>query len=132
MRVHLLFVPEARQRTAAQCCGTEKEMRKTVSVGALLAVALFFVALQSLAQSGGEAVYRAQCARCHGAKGIPSPAMAKAMQLKPATDPTVQSKSEARMIELTKNGVGKMPAYKGKMSDAEIKASVAYFRSLAK
>jgi mono/diheme cytochrome c family protein len=36
------------------------------------------------------------------------------------------------MVELTKNGVGKMPAYKGKLSDAEIKAAVAYFRSFAK
>lgn len=132
MRVHLLFVPEARHGIAAQWSGTEKEMKKTVSVGALLAVALFFVALQSMAQSGSEAVYKAKCASCHGAKGVPSPAMAKAMQLKPATDPAVKSKSEAQMIELTKNGVGKMPAYKGKMSDAEIKASVAYFRSLAK
>ena len=107
-------------------------MRKTVSVGAMLAVAVFSVALASYAQSGGDAVYKTKCASCHGVNGVPSPAMAKAMQVKPVTGPGVKSKSEAQMIELTKNGVGKMPAYKGKMSDAEIKASVAYFRSLAK
>jgi len=98
----------------------------------MLAVAVFSVCLASFAQSGGEAAYKAKCQSCHGAAGVPSPAMAKAMQVKPVTDPAVKSKSEAQMVELTKNGVGKMPAYKGKLSDAEIKAAVAYFRSFAK
>jgi mono/diheme cytochrome c family protein len=118
---------------AAEPSGSaERTMRKTVSVGAMLAVAVFSVCLASFAQSGGEAAYKAKCQSCHGAAGVPSPAMAKAMQVKPVTDPAVKSKSEAQMVELTKNGVGKMPAYKGKLSDAEIKAAVAYFRSFAK
>jgi mono/diheme cytochrome c family protein len=36
------------------------------------------------------------------------------------------------MISVTTNGAGKMPAFKGKLTDAEIKASVAYFRAFAK
>jgi len=86
----------------------------------------------ALAQSGGDAVYKAKCQSCHGATGTPSPAMAKAMNVKPASDPSVKSKSEAAMIELTKKGVGKMPAYAGKLTDGEIKSSVEYFRTLAK
>jgi len=40
--------------------------------------------------------------------------------------------SEAQMISDTANGKGKMAAFKGKLTDAQIKASVDYFRSLAK
>jgi len=36
------------------------------------------------------------------------------------------------MIKFTKKGIGKMPGYAGKLSEAEIKASVVYFRTLIK
>ena len=36
------------------------------------------------------------------------------------------------MIAITTDGKGKMPAYKGKLTDADIKASVDYFRTFAK
>ncbi len=36
------------------------------------------------------------------------------------------------MIKATENGIGKMTAFKGKLSDAEIKDAVEYFRSLIK
>ena len=36
------------------------------------------------------------------------------------------------MIAATTNGMGKMPAFKGKLTDAQIKDSVAYFRTFAK
>lgn len=86
-----------------------------------------------MAQSSGEAVYKAKCQSCHGAQGTPNPGIAKAMGVKPASDPSVKAETEAQMIAFTANGKGsKMPAFKGKITDAEIKASVDYFRSLAK
>jgi mono/diheme cytochrome c family protein len=54
------------------------------------------------------------------------------MGVKPATDPSVKSKTEAQMIAATTDGAGKMPAFKGKLSDAQIKASVDFFRTFAK
>jgi len=36
------------------------------------------------------------------------------------------------MIATTTNGKNKMPAFKGKLSDDEIKTSVEYFRTFAK
>ena len=51
------------------------------------------------------------------------------MGVKPATDPSVKSKTEAQMIAATTNGKGKMPAFKGKLTDAQIKDSVDYFRT---
>jgi cytochrome c6 len=84
------------------------------------------------AQTSGEATYKAKCQSCHGAQGVPNPGIAKMMGVKPATDPSVKSLSEAEMITDTTNGKAKMPAFKGKLTDAEIKASVDYFRAFAK
>jgi cytochrome c6 len=105
-------------------------MSKTIrSLVALSAVVLLGGAV-SFAQAAGEATYKAKCQSCHGAEGTPNPGIAKAMGVKPISD--VKADSEAQMITITTDGKGKMPAYKGKLTDAEIKDSVDYFRSLAK
>jgi len=97
-------------------------------------VALFAAATMTsaVAQAPGADTYKAKCQSCHGAQGMPNPGIAKAMGVKPANDPSVTSISEAQMIADTTNGKGKMPAFKGKLSDAEIRSSVEYFRSLGK
>jgi mono/diheme cytochrome c family protein len=86
----------------------------------------------AFAQSSGADIYKAKCQSCHGAEGTPNPGIAKMMGVKPVSDPSVKSLSEATMIADTTNGKGKMPAFKGKITDAQIKDSVEYFRSLAK
>ena len=99
----------------------------------LASAAVFMLAgAMSFAQSAGEATYKTKCQSCHGAAGIPSPAMAKAMGVKPVTDPAVKSSTAATMIASTKNGMGKMPAFKDKLTDAQITDSVTYFRSFTK
>jgi len=98
-------------------------------------LAAIFAATQgtlAFAQSSGSDIYKAKCQSCHGAEGAPNPGIAKMMGVKPVTDPSVKSLSEATMITDTTNGKGKMPAFKGKITDSQIKASVDYFRSLAK
>jgi cytochrome c6 len=106
-------------------------MSKSIRFLMALAIASSLVGSFSFAQSG-EAVYKAKCQSCHGPAGVPNPAIAKMMGVKPASDPAVKKMSEAEMIKDTENGIGKMQPFKGKISDAEIKASVEYFRSLAK
>lgn len=105
------------------------KFRTGISLIAIMAATTMTTAL---AQSSGADVYKAKCQTCHGAAGIPSAGMAKAMGVKPATDPAVKSATEAKMIAITTNGEGKMPAFKGKLTDAQIKDSVEYFRSFAK
>jgi len=107
-------------------------MRKTVRFAVALAAVVAMSGAVGFAQSSGEATYKAKCQSCHGAEGTPNPGIAKAMGVKPAGDPSVKAMSEAQMIAVTTNGQGKMPAYKGKLTDSEIKASVDYFRTLAK
>ena len=107
-------------------------MSGTIRSLVALAAVVILAAAVGFAQSPGEATYKAKCQSCHGAEGTPNPGIAKAMGVKPASDPSVKSLSEAQMIADTTNGKGKMPAYKGKLTDAEIKTSVDYFRTFAK
>ncbi len=107
-------------------------MSKTIRSLVALAAVVLLAGAVGFAQSSGEATYKAKCQSCHGAEGVPNPGIAKAMGVKPATDPAVKADTEAQMITITTDGKGKMPAYKGKLTDAEIKDSVNYFRTFAK
>ncbi|MGA2205236.1 MAG: cytochrome c [Terracidiphilus sp.] len=107
-------------------------MSKTIQFAVALAAVVLIAGAVGFAQSSGEAIYKAKCQSCHGAEGTPNPGIAKMMGVKPLSDPSVKSLSEAQMIADTTNGKGKMPAFKGKLTDAQIKDSVAYFRTFAK
>jgi cytochrome c6 len=107
-------------------------MIRTIRFQGALAAVLFMAGAVSFAQSSGEATYKAKCQSCHGAEGTPNPGIAKMMGVKPVSDPSLKSMTEAQMIAITASGKAKMPAYKGKLTDAQIKDSVDYFRSLAR
>jgi mono/diheme cytochrome c family protein len=106
-------------------------MRKSIRSSVALAAILSMAGIVSFAQSG-EATYKAKCQMCHGATGMADSGAGKTMKVKPVTDPDVKKMSEADMIKATENGMGKMTAFKGKLSDAEIKGAVEYFRSFIK
>jgi len=93
-------------------------------------IAIVAATTVAMAQGPGADVYKTKCQSCHGATGVPSAGMAKTMGVKPIGE--VKSMTEEKMIGVTTNGSGKMPAFKGKLTDAQIKDSVSYFRSLAK
>jgi mono/diheme cytochrome c family protein len=78
------------------------------------------------AQSAAD-TYKAKCAGCHGADGSKS-----MMGAKPLNGAEVQGMSDADLTAAITDGKGKMPAYKGKLSDAQIKDLVAYIRTLKK
>jgi mono/diheme cytochrome c family protein len=80
----------------------------------------------------GAATYKAKCASCHGADGAGATPAGKAMKALPFKSPELVSASDADLIAATKNGKGKMPAYTGKLTDAQIKDVVAYIRTLQK
>ena len=102
-------------------------VKRIALVGLALALAVPTVAA---AQSSGADTFKAKCAMCHGADGSASTGMGKSMGLKPLSSPEVQSMSDADMAALITNGKGKMPAFKGKLSDDEISAVVKYVHTL--
>lgn len=78
------------------------------------------------------ALYQSKCKMCHGDDGSGNTPTGKAMKVTDLRSEEIQKKTDAQLIESTANGKNKMPAFKGKLTDAQIKNSVAYFRSLAK
>ena len=52
------------------------------------------------------------------------------MGVKPASDPDIQKLTAAQEFDAVKNGKGKMKPLSPKLTDEQIKDSVAYFRTL--
>jgi mono/diheme cytochrome c family protein len=97
-----------------------------------MAAVVLLATSSCFAQTPGEATYKAKCQNCHGVAGMADSNMAKALKVKPVTDPAVTKLSLTEMIEATKNGMGKMQGFKSTLSEAEIKDSVTFFRSFMK
>jgi len=76
-----------------------------------------------------EALYKSKCQVCHGADGKGSAAGQK-LGAKDFHSPEVQKQTDAELIEITKQGKGKMPPYDKKLTDDQIKQLVKYIRSL--
>jgi len=102
-------------------------MKKTMLILAMFGLVLS-MAMPALAADGA-ATYKAKCAMCHGPDGSKEN---PAMGIKALSGPDVQKQTDAQLIEVTSKGKGKMPGYAGKLSDDEIKAVVAFIRTLKK
>lgn len=85
----------------------------------------------SFADSAAD-VYKSRCATCHGPDGKGDTAMGKKFGLKDLGSADVQGKSDADLSTTITKGKDKMPAYGGKLTDAEINDLVKYIRTLKK
>lgn len=103
-----------------------------------LGVALFVGAAlsQGLYADGilGQKNYEAKCKSCHGKAGEGNPALAKALKVDSVLLPLAKKleKSDEELAILIRDGKEKMPAFKTKFSDDQIKELVAYIRSFSK
>jgi len=103
-------------------------MKNLIRSQLTLAALAVFAGVLSFAQDGA-ATYKAKCAMCHGATGTPSAGMAKAMGIKPVSDPTMAALTVDQIATTVKTGKGKMKPVAG-LSDAEVKSVATYFKSL--
>jgi mono/diheme cytochrome c family protein len=106
-------------------------MKQAICTAALFALAVS-MAGAAFAQSSGADTYKAKCVLCHGADGLAATPMAKSLKVLSFKDPAMLKASEARFVLTIRNGEGKMPAYSGKLTDAQIKDVVAFIRTLQK
>jgi mono/diheme cytochrome c family protein len=108
---------------------------KTIIV---LTITLLVAAPFSMRAADAKTNWANNCAQCHGASGKGDTKMGKMLSAMDLTDPTKQSSfTDAQATTAIRDGIkqnGKttMKAFGGKLSDAEIKALVAYVRSLKK
>jgi mono/diheme cytochrome c family protein len=106
-------------------------MTHAIKAAAVLLLAAL-VSMPAIAQTSGADTYKAKCAMCHGADGLAATPMAKTMKVMSFKDPDMVKATDAQFIASTTNGKGKMPAYTGKLTDAQIKDVIAYIRTLQK
>ena len=101
-------------------------MKLTTSV----ILAIFVASSGAMFGADASALWGQHCASCHGKDGSGNTTMGKKLAVKDYTKN--QSFSDAEAANVIKNGKGKMKGYKDKLSDADVKALVAYVRALKK
>ncbi|HZP17866.1 MAG TPA: c-type cytochrome [Terriglobales bacterium] len=82
--------------------------------------------------AAGKTIFTSKCALCHGADGKAQTPMGKTLKIADFHSPDVQNKSDAELKGIITNGKNKMPAFKGKLTDAQAGDVVAYIRELGK
>lgn len=107
-----------------------KRIIAVMAMGALLSIS-------AAAQAKGEDTYKSKCQMCHGADFKGQTAMGKKFDIKDFHAPDVLKKPDAEWIKTTSEGVKKddkpvMPAFKGKLTDEQIKDVVAYIKGACK
>ena len=90
-------------------------------------VLLLLLALPALGDAA--AVYKSKCFACHGENGKGDTTMGKKLGVRALGSPEVQKQTDAQLLAILKNGKNKMPAYGGKIADADLTALVAHLRT---
>jgi len=85
-------------------------------------VAALLLSAAAARAEDGAAIFQAKCKLCHGADGKGSPVGLKMG----APDLTTKKVSAADATKVIESGKGKMTGFKGKLSDAEIKAVAGF------
>lgn len=101
------------------CCG----------VSSLLILA---ASAPGFAQTSGADIYKAKCQMCHAVDGSGNTPAGKAMKTHPFNSPDVLKESDADLIAVIQKGKNKMPAFSGKLTDAQITDVLAYIHTLQK
>jgi cytochrome c6 len=121
--------------------GVEGKMLCRGTRGVVVRTALKFVAMgcfvaclvpPAFGQDAGADIYKLKCAMCHGVDGTANTPAGKAFKAAAFSDPAVVKISDADRTVVVKNGKNKMPAFADKLTADQIKAVLAYIRTLEK
>lgn len=103
-----------------------KLILKNAAIGTLAS----FLAIPAFAADSGADTFKTKCAMCHGEDGKANTPAGKAFKAVSLRDPMVVNSSDEELITIVKNGKNKMPVFKDKLTEDQIKAVVAYIRTL--
>jgi cytochrome c6 len=115
-------------------------MQKLVKLGAVMVFLLLGIFIFSTSKTQatttsavfeGEAsprsLYVQNCARCHGSNGKAQTPLGQKLE---ADDLTTSTASTSKITRVVTNGRGKMPAFKKKLTKAQIASIAGYAKSL--
>ncbi len=80
----------------------------------------------------GRQIFMANCASCHGKNADGNTPAGKQWRIPDLRSPQVQSLSNEQLTQILKQGKGKMPAWSGLLSAADLEHTLEYIRSLKK
>jgi mono/diheme cytochrome c family protein len=78
------------------------------------------------------ALYKTNCAPCHGVTGDASTPAGKTFKVPSFSSETVLKETDANMLVIAKDGKGKMPAWHDKLSEQQLNDLIAYIHTLQK
>ena len=104
---------------------------RTNRVVLALVASSFLLAAPAFGQ-GAASLYKSRCAGCHGADGKGDTGIGRSMHMRSLASPEVQKESNQELTTMISDGKGAMPAFKDKLSGAQIKDLVGYIRELGK
>lgn len=103
--------------------------RLLLQIGTVVAV-LPLATTMCTAQTSAEAVYRSNCAMCHGKTGAGATPRGEMLRVKPFTDLTVLQMTDTAMAIIVANGKGRMPGFANKLSSSQTTTIIQYIHQL--
>lgn len=112
----------------------KKSTLAAVAISVLAMTALFSNQINAAGGSatGGQAIFKAKCASCHGADASGNTPVGKNLKIRDLRSAEVQSQSDAQLFNTISKGKGKMPAYAKSLSEDQIHQLVAFIREQGK
>jgi|SRR5215469_3897628 len=101
----------------------------------LMAALILLLALAGFAaadDTAGKSIFTSKCAICHGPNGDGKSPIGKTLNIPDFHSAQAQKMTDAEMKAIVTNGKNKMPAFKDKLTDAQIDQVVDYVRHLGK
>ncbi len=89
-------------------------------------------AAYATAQQPAASVYKANCAPCHGAAGDANTPAGKTFKVPSFSSDAVLKDPDAHLLQVAKDGKGKMPSWHDKLSEDQLKDLIAYIHTLQK
>jgi mono/diheme cytochrome c family protein len=90
------------------------------------------LAIPARSDDKSAATYKQKCVACHGADGKGDTPTGKALGVHSFASAETSKMSDQELADVIEKGKGKMPKYGSSMKPEEIKAMVAYIRTLGK
>ena len=104
---------------------------KTHGLAIALLASVSMIGIPTAARAAdGAALYKSKCQACHAADGSGSTPAGKAMHVRDLRSDDVQKQTDIELTKTISGGKGRMPAFGKQLSLDDIKALIAFIRTL--
>jgi cytochrome c6 len=113
----------------------QQNSNRTLCYRTVFAVLALFISFQGTVlaapqEQTGQTLFNRNCATCHSPNGTPT-AVGKSLNAPDLGSTPVRNQTKAQLQQIISNGKGNMPAFKDKLSQAEIDSVVAYVHTFS-